>query len=120
MTNIEQLKALCTAHQDSTHEKLRAFARELLKDWDIILRPLHDPSLPLTNNDAEKILRHWVIDRRLSHGTRTQEGTRSFTLLASVIETCRIRGAPVWDFLTQVIDAARCGRQIPGLPAMQA
>ncbi len=117
---IDQLKALCSTHQDSTHEKLRAFARELLKDWDIILRPLHDPSLPLTNNDAEQILRHWVIDRRLSHGTRTQEGTRSFTLLASVIETCRIRGAPVWDFLTQVIDAARCGRQISCLPAMQA
>ena len=115
---IDQLKALCTTHYDSTHEKLRAFARELLKDWDIILRPIHDPSLPLTNNDAEQILRHWVIDRRLSHGTRTPEGTRSFTLLASVIETCRIRGAPIWDFLTQVIDAARCGRQLPSLPVV--
>jgi transposase len=116
---IDQLKALCTMHYDSTHEKLRAFARELLKDWDIILRPIHDPSLPLTNNDAEQILRHWVIDRRLSHGTRTQEGTQSFTLLASVIETCRIRGAPVWDYLTQVISAARVGYPLPALPIMQ-
>lgn len=115
---IDQLNALCTTHYDSTHEKLRAFARELLKDWDIILRPIYDPSLPLTNNDAEQVLRHWVIDRRLSYGTRTQEGTQSFTLLASVIETCRIRGAPIWDFLTQVIDATRCGRQIPCLPIM--
>jgi len=117
---IEQLKALCLAHFDSKHDKLRAFAREILNDWDIIMRPIHDPSLPLTNNDAERILRHWVIDRRLSNGTRTAEGTRSFTILASVIETCRIRGAPPWDYLTSVIRAARIGLQLPSLPLIQA
>ena len=116
---IEQLKALCEAYQDSSNVKLRAFARELLNDWEIIIRPIHDPSLPLTNNDAERILRHWVIDRRLSNGTRTAEGTRSFTILASVIETCRIRGAPAWDYLTQVITAVRKGIQLPALPIMQ-
>ena len=77
------------------------------------------PSLPLSNNEAEQILRHWVIDRRLSNGTRSAEGTRSFTLLASVIETCRIRGAPVWDYLTNVITAARKGLELPALPVMQ-
>jgi len=118
--DIEQLKELCMTHHDSSHEKLRAFAREILNDWDIILKPMSDPSLPLTNNNAEQILRHWVIDRRLSYGTRTQEGTQSFTILASVIETCRIRGAPAWSFLTQVISAARCGGCLPQLPAMQA
>lgn len=118
--DIEALKALCIASRDSTHAKLRAFARELLGDWDVILRQIHDPSLPLSNNEAERILRHWVIDRRLSNGTRTAEGTRSFTILASVIETCRIRGAPAWDYLTQVILAARKGLQLPALPIMQA
>lgn len=117
---IEQLKALCEAHQDSSHEKLRAFARELLNDWDIIVRQINEPSLPLTNNEAERILRHWVIDRRLSYGTRTPEGTRSFTLLASVIETCRIRGASAWDYLTNVISAARKEREPPALPIMQS
>ena len=116
---IELLKALCLTHENSDHDKLRAFARELLNDSKIILRPIHDPSLPLTNNDAERILRHWVIDRRLSHGTRTAEGTRSFTVLASVIETCRTRGAPAWDYLTQVILAARKELQLPALPIMQ-
>jgi len=116
--DIEGLKALCIDSRDSTHDKLRAFARELLSDWDIILRQIHDPSLPLTNNDAERILRHWVIDRRLSNGTRNPEGTRAFTVLASVIETCRIRGAPAWDYLTCVIVAARKGLQLPALPIM--
>ncbi len=116
---IMRLKALCEAYQDSEHEKLRAFARELLNDWDIIVRQIYDPSLPLTNNEAERILRHWVIDRRLSYGTRTVEGTRSFTLLASVIETCRIRGAPLWDYLTKVITASRKGLELPSLPMVE-
>jgi hypothetical protein len=119
-TEITRLKALSEAYQNSEHEKLRAFARELLNDWDIIVRQIYDPSLPLTNNEAERMLRHWVIDRRLSYGTRTVEGTRSFTLLASVIETCRIRGAPLWDYLTKVITAARKGLELPSLPMMQA
>ena len=117
---IERLKILCEAHKDSNHDKLRAFARELLRDWDVVVRQIYHPSLPLTNNDAERILRHWVIDRRLSYGTRTAEGTRSFTLLASVIETCRIRGAPAWEYLTNVIAAARKGWELPALPSMQA
>ena len=117
---IEELKALCVAYQECKHDKLKAFSRELLHDWDIIFRQLHDPLLPLTNNEAERMLRHWVIDRRLSHGTRTPEGTRTFSLLASVIATCRIRGAPIWNYLTSVIAAARVGSQLPVLPIMQA
>ena len=117
---IEELKALCVAYQECKHDKLKAFSRELLHDWDIIFRQLHDPLLPLTNNEAERMLRHWVIDRRLSHGTRTPEGTRTFSLLASVIATCRIRGAPIWNYLTSVIAAARVGSQLPALPIMQA
>lgn len=66
------------------------------------------------------MLRHWVIDRRLSYGTRTLEGTHTFSMLASVIETCRIRGAPTWHYLTGVIAAARVGSQLPVLPIMQA
>src|SRR3990167_6638238 len=94
--------------------------RELLHDWDIIFRQLHDPLLPLTNNEAERMLRHWVIDRRLSYGTRTLEGTRQFSLLASVIETCHIRRAPIWNYLASVIAAARVGSQLPALQIMQA
>ena len=44
--DIEALKALCIVSRDSTHDKLRAFARELLADWDIILCQIKDPSLP--------------------------------------------------------------------------
>ena len=57
------------------------------------LLPLHDPRLPLTNNAAERQLGHYVIARRISYGTRTEVGSHSIALLASIIDTCRLRQA---------------------------
>lgn len=72
-----------------------------------------DPS-----NVAEQALRHRVIARRISMGTRSEAGSRASTLLASVIETCRKRLASSWIFIASVIAAARKGRTIPSLPAI--
>ncbi|MBK8538326.1 MAG: transposase [Candidatus Competibacteraceae bacterium] len=51
-------------------------AVELLNDWAAIFTVLSHPELPLTNNDAERALRHWVILRKLTWGTRTPVGPR--------------------------------------------
>jgi hypothetical protein len=61
-----------------------------------------------------------VIARRISHGTRSELGSRAYALLASVIETCRRRGAVVLDFLGSVIAAARKGVALPSLPEIEA
>lgn len=111
-----QLKELCEKHRDAKHEALRAIAREFLNDWQAIMHVLSDPLLPLTNNAAERQLRHWVIARRVSYGTRNLTGSNSLALLASVIDTCRLRGASVTDLLAKAIEAARLGLPIPNLP----
>lgn len=113
---MAKLRAFCELHREDPHKKLREFARELLYDWDTIFRQVRDPHLPLTNNAAEQALRHWVIARRISHGTRTSVGTRVFTTLASVIETCRRRNASPRQFLGKVLAAARMGQALPHLP----
>ena len=76
----------CEKMKSSTHEKARALAVEMLNDWDVIFTVLDHPHLPLTNNEAERALRHWVILRRISYGPRTEQGSRVFAILASVIE----------------------------------
>jgi transposase len=58
------------------HKKTKALALELYNDWAAIFQVLKHPVLPLTHNEAERALRHWVISRGLSHGTRTSEGSR--------------------------------------------
>ncbi|MFQ5640691.1 MAG: transposase, partial [bacterium] len=85
-------------------------------DWDVIFIILDHPHLPLTNNEAERALRHWVIMRRISFGTRTREGSRVFAILASVIETCRIRNQSPWKYLAEIISNQRAELAVPPLP----
>jgi len=58
-----------------------------------------------------------VIARTISHGTRSEEGSRAFAFLASLVETCRRRGASAWQSRGIVIAAARKGSQLPAIPA---
>ncbi|HVP11318.1 MAG TPA: IS66 family transposase [Phycisphaerae bacterium] len=113
---LADLHAVCAQHQGHPHAKTHALAVELLNDWDAIFQVLHHPELPLTNNDAERALRHWVIARRISHGTRTATGSRVFALLASVIDTCRQRGHSPWSYLAAAIADRRAGRPLAPLP----
>ena len=114
---LESFRRLCERHQDSVHEKTRALAREFLNDWEAFWIVVAHPYLPLTNNEAERALRHWVIARLLSQGTRTEQGTRAFALLASVIDTCRRRHILPWPYLAKVIAERRKGNSAPPLPA---
>lgn len=118
--DIACLRQVCERHRDDAHPGVASLAREFLNDWDVIVRPLDQPHLPLTNNAAEQALRHWVIARRISHGTRSASGSRAFALLASVIDTCRRRGACAWRFLGSVLHAARRGLALPSLPVAAA
>lgn len=113
---LNALLKACLAQADSQHAQTRALARELLNDWDTFWVVLDYPELPLTNNEAERSLRHWVIARRIGMGTRTDQGTRVFALLASVIETCRKRNASPWPYLAEVLRQRRKGLPAPPLP----
>jgi transposase len=114
---LEQFRSLCEQYQDSDHKKTRELAREFLNDWEAIFIVLAYPHLPLTNNEAERALRHWVILRKLCYGTRTQQGSHAFTLLASVIDTCRKRNISTWAYLANVISERRQGHMAPPIPA---
>ena len=103
----------------ATHTKARVLAREMLNDWEAIFQVLAQPHLPLTNNEAEQALRHWVILRRICHGTRTEDGTRVLAILISVIETCRVRQQSPWIYLAAVIRQRRAGFSVPGLPLVK-
>jgi IS1 family transposase len=113
---IAGLRQACIQNLGHRHEKTRALAVELTNDWAAIFQVLSHPHLPLTNNAAERALRHWVIARAISHGTRTNVGSRVFALLASVIDTCRQRGHSPWPYLAAAITDRRAGLPLAPLP----
>jgi hypothetical protein len=113
---LSALRAACEQRQQRAHPKTHALAVELLNDWEAIFQVLNHPELPLTNNEAERALRHWVILRQLGFGTRTAVGSRVFALLASVIDTCRQRGHSPWRYLERAIADRRARQPLAALP----
>lgn len=113
---LRVFRARCEAVRTCTHKKARQLAGEFLNDWDAIFAVLDNPGWPLTNNEAERALRHWVILRLITHGTRTERGSRNLALLASVIDTCRQRGHSPWDYLGTAIERRRQNLSLFSLP----
>jgi transposase len=65
------------------------------------------------------MLHHWVIARRISYGTRTEQGSRVVAALASVIETCRQRGYSPWAYIAEVLrDVVKPIRLLPCQPLL--
>ncbi|EIJ35177.1 IS66 family transposase [Thiothrix nivea] len=113
---LAEFRARCLTQAESAHDKTAALAKEFINDWEAIFRILDHPWLPLTNNEAERALRHWVILRKTNHGTKSATGSRAFALLASISGTCRKRGQSALAYLASVIAAARANLTLPPLP----
>ncbi|MDD2751356.1 MAG: transposase, partial [Acidithiobacillus sp.] len=114
--SLAELKKVCEAMAASTHLKTRELGQEFLNDWEAIFRVLDYPAWPLTNNEAERALRHWVILRKISQGTRSPQGSRALALFASVFTTCRLRSSSPLLYLRDTIQRRRQGLTIPDLP----
>jgi hypothetical protein len=113
---LARLKRACKRYRDNDTEKVRALAREILNDWAAITAFVTNPDLPATNNEAERALRDAVIARRISNGTRTEEGSAAYAATMSVFETCRRRGIEPWRYITDLLARARKGLQHRAIP----
>lgn len=118
--HLETLRKMCEKMSDSSHKKTRELGREFLNDWEAIFRVLEYPAWPLTNNEAERALRHWVILRKITQGTNSEQGSRALALFASVFATCRLRNSSPLLYLRDVIKMRRQGNDVPKLPLKPA
>lgn len=114
---LARLKRACNLGSKSDHAKLKALAKEILNDWDAVVAFVKNPGLPATNNEAERALRWVVLFRKITFGTRTTEGSLSFSATLSIIETCRLRNIDPWNYIAEVLAQGRKGIVIP-IPAV--
>ena len=76
---------------------------------------LERPELPLHNNLSEQDIREYVKRRKISGGTRSEQGRSCRDTFASLKKTCRKLGVSFWDYLNdRIIGAGR----IQPLPAL--
>ncbi|MGY2896490.1 IS66 family transposase [Deinococcus sp. UYEF24] len=74
--------------QSTVNERLR---KGLLKHHQrgSLLRFLDDPSIPPTNNAAERDLRSGVTARKVSQCSKTQGGADGYAMIKSIVETAK-------------------------------
>lgn len=70
---------------------------------------LEHEDVELTNNQSERDVRTCVIQRKLSHGSQSDEGLELMERLWTVSLTCIRQGMSILDFITQALQAHRLG-----------
>ena len=64
-----------------------------------LLMVLERPEIPLHTNDSENDIRCYVTRRKVSAGTRSEDGRDSRDAFLGLTKTCAKLGIPVWDYL---------------------
>ena len=77
-----------------------------------LLLVLDHPYLPLHNNLSEGDIREYVKRRKISGGSRSDEGRRGRDTFASLKKTCRKLSVSFWSYLN---DRIRGEDAIPAL-----
>jgi transposase len=93
----------------------RGLARNLIKAWPGLWTFLEHPGVEPTNNRAERGLRHAVIYRKLSQGSRCERGALATERLLSAAITCRLQGRSLFAYLVEVAQASIRGQPAPAL-----
>jgi hypothetical protein len=91
----------------------RTLADRIKTHAQAYFRFLEDQRVEPTNNKAERALRHAVIDRRITQGTRGDAGSRWFERFLSIRETCRQQDRPLFDYLVEAITQHTADQPVP-------
>lgn len=112
-----ELRALCEeAKRKSVKTRYhRGLARNLIKAWPALWTFLEAEGVEPTNNRAERGLRHAVIYRKLSQGSRCERGALATERLLSSAITCRLQRRSLFAYLVEVAQASIRGQPSPAL-----
>ena len=88
----ERLREACHPFLNDETAPQALLCRRIEKYRHSLFTFVVDPAVPPTNNAAERSLRHLVVSRKISGGTRSAQGTHTKLTLASLFTTWRLRG----------------------------
>ena len=61
------------------------------------------PNIPLTNNHAEQQIRPLTVQRKISGGSRSNEGAKTQAVNMSIIQTLKLRGENLYLGLSNLL-----------------
>lgn len=101
--------------QRTSFETLNKTLKRTYGHKDELLLVLRRPEIPLHTNGSETDIRDYVKKRKVSGGTRSDQGKQCRDTFASLKKTCRKLGISFWAYLT---DRLSLKNEIPLLPTI--
>ena len=90
--------------QKTVYVLLNRLLKRLREHKDELLLVLKRPEVPLHTNGSERDIRGHVKKRKVSGGTRSEEGRRCRDTFMSLKNTCRKLGLSFWKYLQERIN----------------
>jgi len=81
---MDKLEQIAIDHPDDP-VKLRKIKKHLREHKENYFTCVIHPNVPPDNNKAERALRHLVLKRKMSHGSKTHKGADVMSVLYSVM-----------------------------------
>jgi len=103
---VEQLKGeiLQLTYRHYKHNTVRRFVNNLaFRDIEDLFRFTTDTNIDPTNNISERELRHLVMIRRISNGSRSARGACTTAMLTSIVQTLRMSKENVLQGMQKII-----------------
>jgi len=110
-----QLDVMVTGRGPWEHPDIMRLCNRIETNFDGITAFLDDPRIPADNNATERDIRPLAVYRRVTGGTRSENGSRSLAHWMSVTQTLHKNGLPLRDYMIDLNDAHRHGRAPPSV-----
>ena len=98
-----RLLVLCRPYLDDPSAAQARLCRRMEKHIKELFVFVAEPEVPPDNNAAERSLRHLVVSRKVSGGTRSDRGTATKMTLASIFGTWRAQGLNTLNACRQLL-----------------
>lgn len=111
LKNLQALLAAELPRARDSGQKKKAI-QYTLKRWSELTVFLKDARVPLSNNEAERTIRHAVMGRKNYYGSGNHTGAETAATLFTVIESCKKNDIDPRSFLIMCLNRAACGEEL--------
>lgn len=113
--HMASMRAFLEENLESPSKAVRRFCKGQLAKWNSLFIFITHEGVEPTNNLAERTIRPAVQTRKISYGTRSENGQLLRARLLTVTQTCRMQARSSLDFLLKAIRAKRRRAPTPSL-----
>jgi transposase len=115
----KQICGLAKKFLDSEDREVRNLARAFYEHWDKLFTFIEQEGVEPTNNFSERVLRLFVLIRKITYGNRSAKGEIALARILTVIQTCKLQQRPLLSYLLTAVHCHRRRQPAPSLRPLQ-